>query len=221
MNISKFKIIHIFIFFCFSEFIYIFKESTLNIKVCVCTCGKEENKYVREFVEFYKKLGIDKIFIYDNNNIDGENFETVLSDYIQKGFVKIINYRGKLRIQMQAFTHCYEANKILYDWFIFYDLDEYIHLKNYKNIKKYLIQNHFNKCDIIYLNHIIHTDNNQIYYYNKSLFERFPKIENLTFINKTYRPRYVLTDVTKIIIRGKISHIKFESPHFLKYNHSN
>ena len=32
-------------------------------KVCVCTLGKRENKYAREFVEHYKKYGIDKIII--------------------------------------------------------------------------------------------------------------------------------------------------------------
>ena len=25
-----------------------------NIKICVCTCAKHENEYVREFVEYYK-----------------------------------------------------------------------------------------------------------------------------------------------------------------------
>ena len=75
---------------------------------------------------------------------------------------------------MKAFNHCYKQNQIKYDWFIFYDLDEFIHLNHYANIKNYLNQNHFAKCNIIYLNHIIHTDNNQLNYRNKSLFERFP-----------------------------------------------
>ena len=65
----------------------------LNIKVCVCTCGKNENKYVREFVEYYRQYNVDKIFIYDNNEENGEKFESVISDYINDGFVSIINYR--------------------------------------------------------------------------------------------------------------------------------
>ena len=59
----------------------------LNIKICVCTCGKNENKYAREFVEHYKKYGIDKIFIYDNNANNDEKLEDVLSDYINNGYV--------------------------------------------------------------------------------------------------------------------------------------
>lgn len=65
------------------------------LKVCVCTLGKQENRYIREFVEHYKEYGVDKIFLYDNNNINGEKFEEVIKDYIEKGFVEIINFRGK------------------------------------------------------------------------------------------------------------------------------
>ena len=37
-------------------------------KVCLCTFGKQENRYIREFVSYYKKIGIDKIYLlYDNN----------------------------------------------------------------------------------------------------------------------------------------------------------
>lgn len=38
---------------------------------------------------------MDKIFLYDNNDNDEERFEEVIGDYINKGFVKLINWRGK------------------------------------------------------------------------------------------------------------------------------
>ena len=74
----------------FSNFI-----NKLKSKVCICAIGKEENRYIKEFVEHYKKLGVDKIFLYDNNKKKGERFESVISEYINEGFVKIYNYRGK------------------------------------------------------------------------------------------------------------------------------
>ena len=36
---------------------------------------ENENKYIKEFVKHYEKLKITKIIIYDNNDINGENFE--------------------------------------------------------------------------------------------------------------------------------------------------
>lgn len=66
-----------------------------KIRVCLCTLGKQENRYIREFVEHYKNYGVDKIYLYDNNDINGEKFEEIINDYIQKGFVEVINFRGK------------------------------------------------------------------------------------------------------------------------------
>ena len=58
-----------------------------------------------------------------------------------------------------------------------YDIDEYIHLNNYSNIKDFLNEKKFDNCTKIYLNWVVHTDNNKIHYENKSLFERFPEVE--------------------------------------------
>ena len=46
-------------------------------------------------------------------------------------------------------------------------MDEFIHLEGYNNIKTFLSKTNFDICNIIYLNHIIHTVNNNIYYENK------------------------------------------------------
>ena len=185
----------------------IYKYEDVNVKVCICTIGKNENKYVREFVKYYKKLGVDKIFLYDNNDLDGENFDKVIHDYIKNGYVQFnTNYRGMPKIQYTIFNHCYRENKLLYDWFIFYDFDEFIHLTNFTSIKKYLGDNRFKKCNVVYLFNIIHTDNDQIYYENKPLFERFP---NFTF---NYSRKL---GITKIIIRGNLSKINFTNPHVI------
>ena len=118
--------------------------------------------------------------------------------------VKLFNYRGKTPKQLRIYKHCYKLNKDNYDWLIFYDIDEFIYLKNYNNIKEFLIQKKFNNCKSIYLNWIKHTDNNILYYENKSVFERFPEI----FKSK----RYCLG---KTIIRGKIKNFHSQSTHIL------
>ena len=217
MKFNTLKNKSIFIFLIYLIFIinYFSNDKSLVIKICICTCGKNENKYAREFVQYYLQYGVDKIFIYDNNDDSDESFADVLFDYIKSGFVEIINFRNKTKIQLKAFNHCYQLNKNNYDWFIYYDMDEFIHLHDFKNIKEYLLSRKFNKCNIIYLNHVIHTDNNQIYYYNKSLFERFPLLENYENANYSYIPRRVLKDVIKIILRENLSNIKFGNPHFL------
>ena len=66
-----------------------------KVRVCLCVIAKDENLYVREFVQHYKQIGYDNIFLYDNNKKDGEHFEEVINDYIENGFVKIIDFRER------------------------------------------------------------------------------------------------------------------------------
>ncbi len=65
---------------------------------------------------------------------------------------------------------CYIKNYRKYDWLIFYDIDEFIHLNNYSNVKYFLSNSKFKTCPLIYLNLVCHTDNGLllnffIYYY--------------------------------------------------------
>ena len=110
----------------------IYKSYILSneIKVCVCTVGKKENKYIKEFVQHYKDIGVDKIFLYDNNDMKGEKFEPILSQYIKEGFIEIFDYRGQTAAQLKLMRECYDKNKNIFDWFIFFDTDEFLHLSN-------------------------------------------------------------------------------------------
>ena len=67
------------------------RNSYNSTKICVCTPVKEENRYIREFEQHYERNIVDKIFIYDNNDITGEKIEDELKDYISKGFVEVLN----------------------------------------------------------------------------------------------------------------------------------
>ena len=38
-------------------------------KFALCTIGKLENLYARDFALYYLELGVDKIYIYDNKSL--------------------------------------------------------------------------------------------------------------------------------------------------------
>ena len=193
----RFLIIISLIFIFYKVFIIIFEIISNNkIKVCGCTLGKNENLYIIEFIEYYKKLNVNKIFLYDNNDINGEKFEEIIEDYIKQGFVKILNWRGKKTIQKKAMNDCYKKNYKIYNWLLFFDIDEYLYINKEKNIKKFLNNKKFINCQLIYFNELIHTDNDKLFYENDSLKNRFPKTL------KTYNYSAI-----KFIIRGNISNI--------------
>ena len=149
-------------------------QKNKSSKICVCSIGKNENLYVKEFVEHYKSLGIDKIFIYDNNDIQGESFETILSDYMKNNFVEIIDVRGLSSIQIPIYNYCYHKNRNDCDWIGFVDMDEFLYIENNETAKNYFFNNRFDKCEIILFNWLMYNDNDLIKYDNRSLKARFP-----------------------------------------------
>ena len=188
------------------------KERLLNLKVCICTLGKHENKYIAEFVEHYKNYGVDKIYLYDNNDINGEKFEDVISEYVDNNFVEIINWRGVkgTSTYYRIMDSCYQTHHDEYDWLIFYELDEFIYLNNYQNIKFFLSNKIFDKCESIQLNWVHMSDNNYLLYENKSLNERFPEIGKNVVKNKKNIICFV-----KTIVRGHLKNINITHNHLL------
>ena len=51
--------------------------------------AKNENKYIKEFIDYYKNLGINKIILYDNNDIKDDNLKVILKKYINNNFIEL------------------------------------------------------------------------------------------------------------------------------------
>ena len=201
-----------FLFIVFFELLTFLKVNDKKIKVCLCTLGKDENKYINEFVEYYKNYGIDKIYLNDNNDIDGEHFEDKIQDFIDNGFVDIINWRGVTggMTYYKIMDSCYQMHYNEYDWLIFYEIDEFLYLKDNNNIKSYLNRKVFNHCDAIRLNWVHMSDNNKLLYENKPLSQRFTKVGN----NIDKSKLNWLCNV-KTIIRGHLKNITIDHNHLL------
>lgn len=141
------------------------------MKVALCAIVKCENNYLIEWINYHLNLSIDHIFIYDNNDLDGEK----VSDIIDDKNITIIDYRGKKYVQNWAYTNCYKTYYKEYDWFIFIDLDEFVVLENECNIKNFLEYKYFSDIDIIRLNWKHFSDNNflGVHDNNYNVFNRF------------------------------------------------
>lgn len=102
---------------------------------------------------------------------------------------------------------CYRRNNDKFDWILFSDIDEFIYLyNNYTKISQFVNEPKFEKCEVIYLNLICHSDNGHLFYENKSLIERFPNITSNVKQGK------VKLEV-KSIIRGHIKNINMNCVH--------
>ncbi len=167
--------------------------------ICICSIGKNENLYVKEFIDYYLSLGVKKIIIYDNNDIDGENFNDIIKDeYLKK--VDIIDVRGMTSIQIPIYNYCYKNNYDNYNWIGFIDFDEYLYIKNNENINSYLSNKRFSECELVFFNWMIYNHNDIIKYDNRSLSERFKISKQLYIQGKSF-------------VRGGINKLLIPSTH--------
>lgn len=144
------------------------------MKVGLCCIGRRENLYVNEYVNHYLSLGVDKIFIYDNNYDGEEHFEDVLSEYISAGSVEIVDFRNKQRCHMESYQDCWDKNNKDFDWMLFVDCgDEYLYMNDFNNIKDFLKQDKFTNYDLIHISIMTYGDNDLVRYEDKPLKERF------------------------------------------------
>lgn len=165
------------------------------IKVCLCTMGKEENLYAKEFIEYYIKLGFDHLFIYDNNDENTEKISDVLEDKYKDRVTIYEGYKINITNQQQAFTDCYKNNKLNYDWILMVDMDEFLYIFN-DTLKIYLSNTKFKECDFIRYHWALASDNNLIHYDSRSLFERF-------------KGPYVISGIFKTMVKKNISNLSY------------
>ena len=144
-------------------------------KVSLCTIVKNENKYLKEYVEHYLKLGFNKLYLYDNNDIHGETPMDVISEYIENGFVVYHDFRGKKVCQLEAYNDCYKRYSGENDWIAFFDADEFLELTRHDNISSFVAQDIYKDFDGVKINWLCYGDNGQLKYEDKPVQERFTK----------------------------------------------
>lgn len=175
-------------------------EGCKNGKVAVCAIGRLENRYAVEWVEHYKQLGVDKIFVYDNNRPeDGEVFADVLQHYVDADFVEVVNFDG---LQKDAYEKCYRDHSGNYEWIGFFDFDELVEIQEGRKAADLL--KGFEFADVLVMNWRTMTDNGLVHYEPKPMAERFTEGTDEEFaIN-----RHV-----KCFVRSGIAGISFNDPH--------
>ncbi len=103
--------------------------------LAVCTLAKNEGPYIQEWVEWYKKMGVEKIYFYDNESTD--NTREILEPYIKSGFVDYEFIEGYSK-QLFIYDKCLDDHRFEARWIAIVDLDEFIVPLKDKNIPDYL-----------------------------------------------------------------------------------
>lgn len=171
------------------------------MRTAICCIAKCENNYLKEWVDYHLDLGFSHIYIYDNNNVNGECILPTVANYEQ---VTIIDCRGKRAYQTIAYADFYKSFGSQYDWITFIDVDEFITFSKESGICKIdEFLGRFNETvDIIHLNWMCYGDNDIVDINdNFSVLDRF--VRPLDY-NQNIQYDFPENNHVKSIIRGNL-----------------
>ena len=148
--------------------------------IAICAIVKNENLYIREWVEYHKSIGISAIHLYDNNNI--EHIEDVIGDYIRNKYVTLHDVRGKekglvydsefINLQPHCYIEFYNEYSEKFDWICFIDVDEFIIIND---IQEFLSLSKFDNFDVILASWKTFDDNDYIVKPDMSVREAYTR----------------------------------------------
>lgn len=93
------------------------------IKLAVCIIAKNESEYIAEWMAYHKVVGVEKIFLYDNDSDD--NMHDILKPFIDDGFVVYHQIHGN-KMQGIAYTDALHRYGKMCRYMAFIDGDELI-----------------------------------------------------------------------------------------------
>lgn len=190
--------------------------------------ASNENLYIRDFVKWHLSIGFSNIIIVDNSPVNGEHMEFILADYIAAHRVNIFRMckKGNTNpqfLQMIVYTEAYALFHHLFDWMFFIDVDEFVMMTDKSGtvkIYEYLQNDFLKDAEQIRFNWMCYSDNNQLYYDNRPVWVRFPKI--MADINKhDWAGPYPVNQTLKSAVRCTAEYADFiatGSPHWLLTN---
>lgn len=101
------------------------KKYNLKYNLSIVLIAKNEGNYIQEWIEYYKILGFDKFYIFDNDSTD--NTKQKIEKYIKSGLVDYNAIHGKAR-QMDAYNLALNKSKKESKYLAIVDADEFIYL---------------------------------------------------------------------------------------------
>lgn len=107
------------------------KHNDFTYQLSILACLKDEADYIEEWIEYYKIMGVEHFYIYNNNSTD--NIEEVLSPYIEEGLVTLVEHPGR-GMQTTMYAHALKNFRLETKWLIVADIDEFMLPKSHATL---------------------------------------------------------------------------------------
>jgi hypothetical protein len=130
------------------------KLNNMKQKSVICAIVKNEQRFIREWVEYYLKIGFERLYIYEDYGSDShkeqlldyiENGQVILSNLEETGFIPL--YKKGTIVQNRLYKKFFEMCKnkeIDADWVGFFDVDEFMMFEDGWNLER--LEEEFSDC---------------------------------------------------------------------------
>lgn len=98
-------------------------KKIFKFQLSIVSIAKNEGPYIKEWVEYHLKQGVDCIYLYDNDSTD--NMREILDSYIRSGEVIYTIFPGRAR-QFDAYNDAIRRFKNETKYMAFIDCDEFL-----------------------------------------------------------------------------------------------
>ena len=110
-------------------------------KIIFSTIVKDEDMYIKQWIDFHLGIGIDKFIIYDNS--DKTTLSEILSTYIENNIVVLIKWIYPYVLPISGISgQTTQQNHSIYafknsKYIGLFDIDEYVNIQSKKNINNF------------------------------------------------------------------------------------
>lgn len=74
-------------------------------------------------------LGVDHVYIVDNDSAPEYRIQPGLQDWVDSGFVTLHSMPGKQK-QVRSYRLCDKLHRSQHNWMMYLDADEYLHIRD-------------------------------------------------------------------------------------------
>jgi hypothetical protein len=103
----------------------------------VCGLYQNEARYLREWIEFHRLVGVERFYLYDNLSTDGHL--DVLAPYLEDGIVELADW-PEMPAQMAVYQDCLLRHRDESQWIAFIDVDEFLFSPTGRPLSELLVE---------------------------------------------------------------------------------
>ncbi|KAL0368773.1 UNVERIFIED_CONTAM: Glycosyltransferase family 92 protein [Sesamum calycinum] len=102
--------------------------------LCANTMVYNVAKFLREWVIYHSKIGVEKFLLYDNGSDD--DLQQVVEELVKEGFDISTYFWAWPKTQEAGFSHAAIYAKEVCTWIIYIDVDEFVYTPSWANLSK-------------------------------------------------------------------------------------